>query len=296
MIITRLMGGLGNQMFQYAFGLYLAKINNTKLYIDTSLLAEEKPEVKYAVHRDFDLDMFDIEFAHINSNILFDYGCTNNGNLIKKVVRKIRNIVLEKPNILIQNSHDFEKEHLKAKDNLCIVGRWQSDRYFNNNKEQVIKSFIFKDQLLAKNEIYASEIINSNSVAIHFRRGDYVSNEFYSKNIGALQIDYYKKAIEYLKQKVNNPKFYIFSDDINWVKSNFTGDNFTYVSQEKNKRGMKEDLHLISLCKNHIISNSTFAWWGAYLANGNIVVAPKKWANSKDFVPPFIHIKTWITI
>jgi len=293
MIITRLMGGLGNQMFQYAFGKYLSERNNTELLIDTTLLKDRK-EKEYSVFREFDLDIFDINFKYVSKKTIFNYGCID-GYFINKILRKIKQI-FKKPNVVIQHNHDFDINHLTIGNNTCIVGRWQSYKYFEGiNVKDLFK---FKENLLEKNVSIRNQIIHTNSVAIHFRRGDYVSNKFYAKKIGALDISYYIKAIALIKDKVEKPIFFIFSDDIKWVKKNLVKDidNVFFIEQDKNKRGMKDDLQLMSICKNHIISNSTFAWWGAYLANSNMVIAPKQWAKAPEFIPPYIYPENWITI
>lgn len=287
------MGGLGNQMFQYAFGICLVQKRKTKLIIDTSLL-EDREKKEFSVFREFDLDIFEINFSYATSDLIFNYGCID-GPFIRKISRKIK-LIFHKPNVVIQNNHDYNKSQLLIKKDSCIVGRWQSYRYFE--KLKISEIFKFKDALLNKNKMIANKLSTPNSVSIHFRRGDYVSNKYYAEKIGALDIEYYNKAVAKIKSIVESPIFYVFSDDIEWVKKNLAieGYEVVFVEQEKNKRGMKEDLHLMSLCENHIISNSTFAWWGAYLANGKNVIAPKMWAKDKSFVPPYIYPEKWQVI
>ena len=148
------------------------------------------------------------------------------------------------------------------------------------------------------NATIASAIKNTNSVAVHVRRSDYVTNKIYFEGLGALDKRYYDAAIAMIKFRVDNPHFFIFSEEIDWCKANIQETNTTYVTQVNSSRSAEFDMHLMSLCKHQVISNSTFAWWGAWLAetSGSIIVAPGNWAKTSPFLPPFIIPERWMKV
>jgi hypothetical protein len=154
--------------------------------------------------------------------------------------------------------------------------------------------------MLDANLIITNEIKNSNSISIHIRRGDYVSNQHTNDIHGLCSLDYFYKSVQYMNSKIYNPIYFIFSDDMDWVKKNFNTENLKYKFIETNMNQNHLDLILMSYCKHNIISNSSFSWWGAWLnININkIVIAPKIWfANKKmnnlisDLIP-----NNWITL
>lgn len=297
MIVVRLTGGLGNQMFQYAFGKMLAEKNNSKLKLDFTLLLERKPGEQF-VYRDLDLDIFQFEPVFADPREIAFYNGYPSGSILQKAFFKISTIFRPR-NLVIQQNHDFDYNHLNINDNSCIVGRWQSERYFLPIKEKILKDFKIKPEFLLNTE-YESLIKNSeNPVSVHVRRGDYISNEFYRNKIGPLDESFYQKAYKKIISKVHNASFFIFSEDIEWCKKNLSYiKNAKFISPLKSKKGTATDMFLISLCRHHIISNSTFSWWGAYLSlhEDKVVIAPAKWAKDKDFIPPYIHPSDWIII
>jgi hypothetical protein len=141
------------------------------------------------------------------------------------------------------------------------------------------------------------KIENNNSVSIHVRRGDFFKNKKRIQRYGNICTNsYYKKAINIIKHKINDPIFLVFSDDIDWAKQNFTGSNFIFVDWNKGKSSYR-DMHLMSLCKHNIIANSTFSWWGSWLNNNEnkVVISPSKMNNKhKDFSQLFPE--KWVRI
>lgn len=294
MILVRLMGGMGNQMFQYAFGFYLSSVNKTELKLDLTLVLDRNSKNEHAVYRNYNLDQFAVSTKHAHAGEINRFNTDPALPLFKKAFLKIRKI-FSSSITLIQDAHIYNPKHLNANDNTCIVGRWQSERYFEPVKQELKKQFQFKNALSEKNKIIAGKICEGNSVAIHVRRGDYVTNGLYALGIGALNKKYYEDAIQLIKSRVAEPFFYIFSEDVEWCKKNIHVENCTFVIQDDAIHSSEYDLHLMSLCKHQIISNSTFAWWGAWLSEkeNSIIVAPGNWARSNEYIPPFIVPDRW---
>lgn len=189
----------------------------------------------------------------------------------------------------------FENEMYNSKYRY-LDGYFQNENYFKEYRSDILKLFKFKNKLEGDNEKLALEIQNKNSVAVHIRRGDYLHN---AKN-DILSNHYYLKAMDYIAQQIENPYFYIFSDDTRWVKNNLKV-KYSYKVVENNQgSAASHDMHLMSLCKHQIIANSTFSWWGAWLnENSNkIVVAPQVWLTDKEAYEDTKNVvpKDWIRI
>lgn len=302
MIIIRLMGGLGNQMFQYAFGLSTSKRNNTKLKIDTTLLKPANNQGSNQVIRNFELDAFkiDLQFA-TNFEIELYNGSAKNRFVLRRLFFLVLRKVLKKK-LYIQPNHDFDPNQLKIRNNTCIVGRWQSEIYFRDVESDIREHFKFKKDLSESYEEYLTKILQSeNSTSVHIRRTDYVNHPEYSQKIGALTESYYLNAISLLNKQVDYPTLFIFSDDIEYTKTIFANMKISNecIFIDPKVPNPHDELRLMTNCKHHIISNSTFAWWGAWLANkqeGAKTIAPKSWARSSKYKPPYIQCKSWILL
>ena len=180
------------------------------------------------------------------------------------------------------------------KDNVYLDGYWQSWKYFNNYSDIIKKDFTIKLKYLNTiDRNLLTQIENSNSVALHVRRGDYVNNKDVNKFLGICDKSYYESAIEFIKNKVVDPRFYIFSDDPDWCLKEF-GNEFFIISGNHDW----QDLWLMSKCKNQIIANSSFSWWAAWLNNNmeKIVVAPKKWFSGMNIKIDDRLPESWIKL
>ena len=186
----------------------------------------------------------------------------------------------------------------ELKGDIYIEGYWQTEKYFKNIEHTIKKDFTFKTKPDKNNQSLLNQIKNCNAVAIHVRRGDYVKNPVANRILGVCNLDYYNKCINLIIRKINNPHFFIFSDDPKWTINNLNIDfPATYVSHNGSDKGY-EDLRLMSNCKHQIIANSSFSWWGAWLNNNpnKVVMAPKKWfndlsINTEDLIP-----ESWVKI
>ncbi len=275
MIIVRLIGGLGNQMFQYALGRQLAVKNNTTLKLDIQAFKDYKL-------RNYDLDCFNI-LENIATPDDLSGVIPPSDRLINKIGKhmNVRLKGIQRIQYIKEQAFSFQQEILDLKDNVYLDGYWQSEKYFFDIKNIILKDFTVKNSPDPVNESIMKEITECESVNIHIRRGDYVSNPITNQYHGFLGLEYYQKAIRLILEKVGSPHFFVFSDDPEWASENIETDfPITYIKHNGDKN--YEDLRLMSTCKHHIIANSSFSWWGSWLSRNEdkIVIAPKKWFNA----------------
>jgi hypothetical protein len=281
MIVVNINGGLGNQLFQYAFGRNLSILFNTELllYIE---------DYKYNWLRNFELNHFNIKGRVIGNKEL------DKLNNDKKIVK------------ITESRGGHESNILKLQDNAFYSGNWQTSRYFETNFDMFHNDFNINTFPSVEDSVVLQKILSSNSICIHIRRGDYITRKSTFIKYGSVcNIDYYMTGVRYIIDKVKDPSFFVFSDDIQWAKQNlkietpvyFIDHNYSrkHYNLEKYylfrnslilfKKFYKDlafqDLRLMSNCKHFIISNSTFSWWGAWLASNKekIVIAPGVWSN-----------------
>jgi hypothetical protein len=294
MIIAQLKCGLGNQMFQYAFGRSLSLKFDTKLYLDLSFLENRQFWEQY-IYRDYGLNIFNVT-CNLNGdkkrNIFFPSSYFNKVRKLKESFNHILGYrILEEDKI----NKDEITNHISK--NTYLIGYWQSDFFFKENASVILKDFSFKTSKV-ENASISEKIKLTDSVSVHIRRGDYVSNEQTMKLHGTCSIEYYKTAIELIMKQVPESEFYFFSDEPEWVKDNIKIPYRNYIINWNKGKDSYEDMRLMSLCKHNIIANSSFSWWGAWLnQNPNkIVIAPAKWFansemnnNSHDLIPEKWH-------
>ncbi len=262
MIIIKLKGGLGNQLFQYGFGRLISNKRKEQFKLDISSLGSLKD-----THRTFALDKFNIKAEIATHADLKKYQPLPITRLIKQKIFRQFNIGYI-PSLLTSQQIYFE-------------GYFQSYKYFDPIKNELVNEISLKDKFHEYYQNISNQLQNINSVAIHIRRGDFAENKKIKSIHQTINLNYYHQALELINSKVTNSIIFVFSDDIAWVKKNLSTKGQTiYVSPEKNSEATQE-LILMSQCQHQIISNSTFSWWAAYLnQNPNkIVIAPKKWNN-----------------
>ncbi len=279
MIIVNIKDGLGNQMFQYATAHVLAKKMNTSVVCDIRYLIEKKlnPPKDYVV-RNFDLDIFNINPSKINYFDLIQTFQFFKSYIVRHNLTKF----LDKFNlhVLMERSRKVDLRIINnKKKTLYIDGYWQSEEYFKDYRDEIIKLFNFDDlKNIEDNLIFLDKINLENDVCLNVRRTDHLK----STELNAVTLNYYKNSIDYFRKKFNSSiKFYVFSDDLDWCKKNFGENyNFIYIDHDKAGKKFKNYLYLMSCFKNFIIPNSTFAWWAAWLSNmeKKIILAPKNWS------------------
>jgi hypothetical protein len=299
MIIIRLMGGLGNQMFQYAAGRRLAYVRQVPMKLDLSFFNNQVEIAPNDTIRAYGLSQFNIieQIASNEEQKLFKYAWET--NLPAKLYRRIQNrLPLRLRSIYRQKGNGFDPAVLELSDHVYLNGYWQNWRYFVDIQEIIRKEFTLRKALCPENQFLADEISHTTSVGIHVRRGDYVSNPVTNQFHGLCSLDYYNQAIKLLSQKVTDPHFYIFSDDPEWVEQNLKLNYPSTVIRNNRVERDYEDMYLMSQCQHFIIANSSFSWWAAWLSpNSNkIVIAPEHWfkGESKN---PIDHLPdTWIKL
>ena len=273
MIVVKLMGGLGNQMFQYAFGKNLAIKNNTHLKVDTAFLLDRTPREGF-VFRDFDLDIFTLKADTVAENEVEEFKRS------KPFFSRLLSGGNSNTTIINEKVFHFDPSAVVMNKNSYASGYWQSEKYFQEIEAIIRKEFSFKTALNEFESELNSEILNTNSVCINFRRTDFVHVKNSADTHGATELSYYENAIQLITSKVENVHFFIFSDDIEWCKLNVkTNFPTTFVGHEYKGEKFSSYFQLMINCKHFIIPNSTFAWWAAWLSQNEnkIVIAPKRW-------------------
>ncbi|MBE5894455.1 MAG: alpha-1,2-fucosyltransferase [Lachnospiraceae bacterium] len=266
MTIVHLSGGFGNQLFSYAFGYTVAKARGDKLYIDTAI------QDTAWFFRNPDIMNMNIAFDRrlsypIKKNIF--YRALFNKIAFRSSIGMFTKVITEEE---LKKEKDPIEYCKKVKGNIYLRGNWGDESWFYPCRKEITRLFTFKIPLSEGAKKVAEEIRREkNSVTIHIRRGDYVK-------IGiALEKDYFKNAMEWIAEKVDNPVFYCFSEDLDWAKEEFKDFpfNIEYVDYDSDNRAI-EDFRLLMEGHHQIISNSSFSWWAAYLNKneGKQVVIP----------------------
>ena len=297
MIIVKLMGGHSNQLFQYATGRRLAKKRGVELKLDITSFDNMAPQ---DTPREYELSCYPLNASIASNKDLAiiepnDYSTS----LVKRIKHKLN--VGHELRIFGEVGTTFNKSVLSAPRNTYLVGWWQNERYFNDIRDDLIKDFEPTTPLSKTNERIIKKIQSSESIWLHVRRGDYITNKHANAFHGFTGIEYYKKALQAVVKRIpkdrrENVELFVCSNDIAWCKKNLKLPYpITYIENELGS----DDMRVAKHCKHDILANSTFSWWGAWLnENPNkIVVAPKLWfqdekANSEtEIVPP-----SWIRI
>jgi hypothetical protein len=258
MVITKLYGGLGNQMYQYAAGLSLAQRLNSRHYLDLDWFEEIKgnPEI---TQRSYELDGFGIQPRGIS------------------IVDKLQ-LKLSHPAVLKEPDFRYDSQFETVSGNILLDGYWQSYKYFEKYSPLIVEAFSFPSSIKPGNKDIIEKMRASNSVTLHVRHGDYATKQGKAYH-GLLPVQYYRQAIAQLSKKIEKPSFFIFSDDLEWCEKNIKLDGpVTFVDSNSSNSGV-EDMQMMSSAKHMIIANSSFSWWAAWLNQnpGKLVFAPLQW-------------------
>lgn len=287
-------GGLGNVMFYYA----LANVYRQKGVKSFVFVSKTNLE-----HYNYDMKTV---FPHIS--------IWGNLNCIQKcyysILQSVRNLRYKKykmPHKYLFAPFSglyYDQDPVKfipsifenLEENQYLIGHFQSYKFFEDYRDSILEEMQFSTDILSeKTKKIANDMQRCNSISIHVRRGDYLNGYYYNTLGKICDIDYYKRAIAVINDKVNDPHFYIFSDDPGYVEENLKIENATYVDFNRGSDSW-QDMYLMSQCKHNIIANSTFSWWGAYLNRNSskIVIAPTRWfaniAEDEIVLPEWIRL------
>lgn len=286
MITVVLSGGLGNQMFEYAAARALSLRLGVPVVIDTYALNKKSKMIR----RNFELDIFHVEcrfVSMIKNKLLFKFF-----PYIQQHRKEFLKYHIFSDELAIRYEPDFRKIEDK---NTTLIGYFQNKSYFEDIADVLRADFTFKAELDLKNKELVSKIQESQSISVHIRRGDYLNDGMFA----ICEKDYYARGINHMVRHLDSPIFFVFSEDFEWVENNldFGGLPVVYVDWNKGRDSYK-DMQLMSLCKHHIIANSTFSWWAAWLSKNRdkMVIAPMKWfseGNKNCFLDEF-YPNEWI--
>ncbi|PWB67739.1 MAG: alpha-1,2-fucosyltransferase [Holophagae bacterium] len=303
MVIVRLKGGLGNQMFQYAAARALATARGVRLGLD---LAAFKADQK----RRFELDRFPISAAIASARAIFRLTTrpqTRSQRILCRAARALtkvagapphRELDLLKPLGVARRVHSephfqFDPHFQELPGHVYLDGYWQSERYFSAIADELRRELTVGAAAQAEVRDLEAAIRSAESVGVHVRRGDYVTEERTAAYHGTCGADYYRAAAELVRDVAEQPHFFVFSDDPEWVRTNLAFLRPSTTIGQADRTRPHDDMRLLSLCRHTIIANSSFSWWGAWLNDhpGKRVVAPARWftdpsIDTSDLIPP----------
>lgn len=280
--IIRLMGGLGNQMFQYAAARNFARATGSSLFIDISALRG------FSTPREYALSQFPLGASVLDCRILIPTGADfallypswsqnvpfEEGTFVRRIIDGVARLAAKRIAVYRESSGADMPSDVE---DVILVGYWQSPKYFAASFEQIRREFDLSSIVAdAANSSWLDRISASESVAVHVRRGDYLQPEIVAR-FGLCSQAYFEAAMARMRERLDRPRFFVFSDDIEWCQGLLAGPDVEFVTANPPSAPVS-DLRLIAACRHQIISNSSFSWWGAWLAaRPNIVVAPRPW-------------------
>lgn len=288
-VVVRLLGGLGNQMFQYATGRAFALRHGADVVLDVSSFES------YTLRR-YELDSLQIEARLASADELKAIGGAEPTAWHARLLAPLRG----RPAIqVLREAHfHFDPALESARPPIALHGYWQSERYFLDARDRLSRELVPRQPLDPRNASTADKIRATNAVSLHVRRGDYVSDARTNRYHGTCSPEYYSAAVDYIVARVPEPHLFVFSDDPAWTSQNMTFPApTTYVAANPADEGFR-DMQLMAMCRHHVIANSSFSWWGAWLnrAPDKIVVAPARWFASSDNDTRDLVPATWVRI
>lgn len=286
MIIVRMFGGLGNQMFQFAAARSLALARGVPLRVDISDYAVRRTHQGFELGRIFDAP---IEVATLQ-DLQDVLGWCWSGPVRRSLAHpRLRGLGIVA--FVVEPSFRYWQRLSEAPQNIYLSGYWQSERYFESHASRILQDFQFSQPLDINNMELAAQIERAPSVSLHLRRGDYVSNRRAAATHGVCSVDYYERAMHYVSARVQGARFFVFSDDIAWAQAHLPRIFDCRFIGHNSGANSHIDMRLMSLCQHHVLANSSFSWWGAWLGRNlnKTVVAPQRWfraaLDDADLVP-----------
>lgn len=298
-VISNIFGGLGNQMFQYAFGLNFSKKINAKHKIDYSYnlsRTDFKSDDIVPIY-----DVFDIKVEFVSSEDIKKFKSIDTKFSLNKyyyyIIHRYPKLFKPKYALINSDNYNYYMNNLSVTNDFYLTDYWQSEKYFLSIEKIIQDEFQFKKPIDSFNLKILKEILDTNSISIHIRGRDYVTTK--RKKYFTCDLNYYRKSIQYIYERVEDPEFFIFSDDPVWAQKFLKIDQqHKFINGNSWNKNSYMDLLLMSTCKHNIIANSSFSWWAGWLNKNphKIVVAPRKWMNINPNNYDDILPKKWIKI
>ncbi len=293
MIIVRLSGGLGNQMFQYAAGLTLAQRHGSQLLFDLEWFDAFQLHQGLELHRVFGLEL-PVASAEEKWGVLGWLAMPRLRKLLSRhYLRQLR-----PSSLAVEPYFHFWPGFKELPSDVYVDGYWQSERYFLSAEDRVRDAFRFAVPLDARNACLVQHMEATSSISLHVRRGDFAHNAQVTRVHGVDLAEYYRLAIEAIGREVADPHYFVFSDEPEWVRENLEIEApWTLVEHNRGVDSYR-DMQLMSCCKHHILANSTFSWWGGWLnpSSSKRVVAPAQWLRSSELNTDDICPAAWIRL
>lgn len=294
-VTVALFGGLGNQLFQYATGLAVARRHESELVLDLSWF-ELVHHLPNTTVRKFALDPFGTQNKTISKAIPNPSAAKIFLLRIWRKVQRDLNINLDfwraGPQVVNENGFRYDQQIFSVAPPLLLNGYWQSPRYFESIQSELQQLFGTPHSMNAASEALQKRIASTDAICLHVRRGDYITNQHAASTHGLCDMDYYHRGIAIAREGLTNPHAYLFSDDPEWVRTNLILDIPITVVDVNGPDDAHQDLWLMAACRHFVIANSSLSWWGAYLAAhpAKRVIAPRRWniderLDTSDLIP-----------
>jgi hypothetical protein len=268
MVITRLEGGLGNQLFQYAVGRSVAVRTGRRLFLDCSSYRNTR-------NRQYGLCNFEINATVLPESIATLFNGFEAKSAWKQWIKQRLSRTMVRLN---DRGHGFDVRVNELPGHCRLSGAWQSEQYFSSMRTELLKELRPRRQLVRRVGPLCERVAKVNSVAIHVRRGDLVANPYYRNRVGTLTQHYYESAIEQLAAELPDMELFVFSEDVEWCRKHIRSNRRMTIVSQVLTHSPAQDLLVMSHCRHFIIANSTFSWWGAWLATNpdKCVIAPSR--------------------
>jgi Glycosyl transferase family 11 len=303
-IVVRLLGGLGNQMFQYAAGRSLALKTGSHLILDATGLTLPAVRRGYALE-DYPLaaeTRFD-GYPHAPRRSSVRFPAPKRSGWLDRAAKLVRapfgdadrKAGEERLSRFAERSFDFDPRFSACGAQTYLVGYWQSERYFADAARLIRQELTYQPAPNSANARWLERIGATNAVCVHVRRGDYLLAAQF-KHHGLCSADYYWRALRLMRDRVAHPQFFVFSDDWGWCREQLADDDVVLVDANAPEAG-QDELRLMAACRHHVIANSSLSWWAAWLAasDGQIVVAPTPWFTHRPNTPDLLPAG-WMTL
>lgn len=320
-VASRLCGGLGNQLFQFAAGRSLAQRCGARLVLDVAPFSLPQEPRKFAltpypIDADLELDGYAYSPARPVISLPRPPGSPERPNgIVDRIAYRLKKKGLmndamfaaavgalqraagHPPGLRVfsEKTFDYEPAFARLGGRTYLDGYWQSERYFVDARDVIRRELTLPYAPNAGNASWLARIASANAVCVHVRRGDYLTPTYLAHH-GVCSIGYYERAMLLIGQRTENPRFFVFSDDLAWTREHVVGPNIAFVDANP-AEAAHDELKLMAACRHHIIANSSLSWWGAWLAHhdSQIVVAPDPWfAAGKE--TPDLFPRSWVAL